>query len=318
MSSNARNQINKSLPPARHAVSPEILAGLDEKSAKGLDIGKWTAEEMESIKSAHEKNQSFELGRGLTQELKDKITAAANKYGIDPKHLLAMAQTESGGNPNAISKTGAAGVFQFIQATADGKGLTNRFNTDKNIDAAARLYNQYVAYLGKQEPKIEPTLVNVYLLHQQGMRGGLEIIRAAAMNGSVPKDIEKNMARNNGAGLTAQQFIAMTAKKLDEATLAVSKVTVPADTYTKPLPQADKPAHSNRNTVTDPKKPADAVVEKPKEPVVKDLVTAVPVITNSAIREVEEKQARGENPDAGKKPAEVAPQNADDSPQYSP
>lgn len=317
MSSNVRNQINKSLPPARQAVSPEILAGLDENSAKGLAKGKWTAEEMEEIKNIHEKNQSFLGGKGLTQELKDKITAAANKYGIDPKHLLAMAQIESGGNPNAISKTGAAGVFQFIQATADGKGLTNRFDTDKNIDAAARLYKENLAYLGRQRPPVEPTLTNMYLLHQQGPRA-LEILRVASGTGVLSQKTVEQMGLNNGSGLSAQQFIAMTAKKLDEATLAVSKVTVPADTYTKPLPQADKPAHSNRNTVTDPKKPADAVVEKPKEPVVKDLVTAVPVITNSAIREVEEKQARGENPDAGKKPAEVAPQNADDSPQYSP
>jgi soluble lytic murein transglycosylase-like protein len=79
----------------------------------------------------------------LTQ---DKVTAAADKYGIPSDLLLTLAQTESGFNQGARSPAGAVGVMQLMPSTAAGLGV-DPYNEDQNIDGGARylasLYNQF-------------------------------------------------------------------------------------------------------------------------------------------------------------------------------
>ena len=80
-----------------------------------------------------------------------QITAAANKYGLDPKELKALLWTESKCNPNARSGTGAVGIAQITGQTADeinkkypgGFSREDRLNPVKSIDAAAYYYKKY-------------------------------------------------------------------------------------------------------------------------------------------------------------------------------
>jgi len=51
------------------------------------------------------------------------IEQAANAAGIDPRLLAAVAWTESGFNPGAVSGTGAVGLTQLMPATAAGLGV---------------------------------------------------------------------------------------------------------------------------------------------------------------------------------------------------
>lgn len=59
------------------------------------------------------------------------------RYGLPAGLLSALAQQESGGNPNAVSRAGAAGLFQFMPATAREYGI-NAFDPAQSADAAAR------------------------------------------------------------------------------------------------------------------------------------------------------------------------------------
>ena len=73
------------------------------------------------------------------------VAAYAGRFAVDearyrlPDGLLAaVAQQESGGNPNAVSPAGAVGVMQLMPATAAGLGV-DPHDPGQSIDAAARI-----------------------------------------------------------------------------------------------------------------------------------------------------------------------------------
>jgi len=82
------------------------------------------------------------LGQAYTKtQIQQMITAAANQYGVPSSLALAVAQTESSFNPNAISGAGAVGVMQLMPATASGLGVDPN-NVQQNIDGGVKLLSQ--------------------------------------------------------------------------------------------------------------------------------------------------------------------------------
>lgn len=73
------------------------------------------------------------------------ITAAAQQTGVDPVILARQLHQESGFNPNALSPKGAAGIAQFIPATAARYGVDVR-DPQSSIMGQAR----YMADLSRQ------------------------------------------------------------------------------------------------------------------------------------------------------------------------
>jgi len=71
-------------------------------------------------------------------DYKQMAGAAAMRYSIDPAMFQGLIQSESGWNPNAVSRTGATGLGQFTKGTAKMYGLADRFDPAANLDAAAR------------------------------------------------------------------------------------------------------------------------------------------------------------------------------------
>lgn len=76
-----------------------------------------------------------------------QINAAAQKYGVSPDLVKAVMKQESGFNPNAVNKkSGAAGLMQFMPATAKDMGITDRLDPAQSIDGGAK----YLAQLSKR------------------------------------------------------------------------------------------------------------------------------------------------------------------------
>lgn len=88
-----------------------------------------------------------------TAQIQAMITQAANNAGIDPAIALAVAQQESGFNPNEVNSantngTTDYGVFQINSTNLASLGLTsNPLDPQANINAGvgllAQLLNQY-------------------------------------------------------------------------------------------------------------------------------------------------------------------------------
>lgn len=74
------------------------------------------------------------------------IAAAARRHGVDPRVLWTIAYLETRFRPSLVSPANAAGLMQFIPATARRFGLGDRFDPAASVDAAAR----YVRFLSRQ------------------------------------------------------------------------------------------------------------------------------------------------------------------------
>lgn len=78
------------------------------------------------------------------------FNAAGARQGIDPRLLAAVAQVESGFNPQAVSPAGARGLMQFMPATAAGMGI-DPMDPAQAVDGAARYLKTQMETFGSVE-----------------------------------------------------------------------------------------------------------------------------------------------------------------------
>jgi len=147
------------------------------------------------------------------QEIFSTINSVANKYGVDPALMFTIADIESTFNPNATSKTGAVGLFQFTKGTGKQYGISRekRYDLQANTDAGARLLLDNQKILIKNG--IEPTPVYIYLAHQLGAEGAIELYNNITKGTPISNTTKSNMGLNFGKK-SAEQYLAETTKKV--------------------------------------------------------------------------------------------------------
>jgi hypothetical protein len=103
------------------------------------------------------------------------FTTLEVENGLPIGWLERTAFIESGGNPNAVSSTGATGVFQVTKGFAKQYGVKDRNdpvqNTEGTVDGAV----DAMARLGKALGR-KPTGAEIYLAHQQGIGGAISLL----------------------------------------------------------------------------------------------------------------------------------------------
>ena len=62
------------------------------------------------------------------------IVEAAARHQVDPALVKAVINTESGGNPVAVSRKGAMGLMQLVPGTAERFGVGNPFDPAQNVE----------------------------------------------------------------------------------------------------------------------------------------------------------------------------------------
>ncbi len=80
-------------------------------------------------------NQAFST---VSEDMDSIFEEAARLFDLPVNLLKAVAKTESGFNPNAVSGSGAMGVMQLMPQTAKSLGVTNPFDARQNIMGGAK------------------------------------------------------------------------------------------------------------------------------------------------------------------------------------
>jgi len=79
----------------------------------------------------------------LSQQQADQIAWAILRfsahYGVDPRFIVAIVLVESGFNPNATSRKGAAGLGQLMPSTARGLGVVDPYDPIQNLHGTVKL-----------------------------------------------------------------------------------------------------------------------------------------------------------------------------------
>jgi soluble lytic murein transglycosylase-like protein len=88
------------------------------------------------------------VGAGAPSTIREALTEAALRHQLDPNLLLAVAETESGFRPDAVSPRGARGLMQLMPGTAGRFGLTEPFDLEANADAGARYLKEQLDRFG--------------------------------------------------------------------------------------------------------------------------------------------------------------------------
>ena len=77
-------------------------------------------------------------GPGVRKRYQKDIESAASRHNVDPALIHAVISAESGYNPFARSRAGAAGLMQLMPETARRFGASNRLDPTENIQAGTR------------------------------------------------------------------------------------------------------------------------------------------------------------------------------------
>jgi len=92
-------------------------------------------------------NQIVTIRPGDTTAYQPLIDRYATQNGLAPSLVGAVIQTESGGNPRAVSRAGAMGLMQLMPDDVLGAGISDPFDPEQNISAGtkqlANLMQQY-------------------------------------------------------------------------------------------------------------------------------------------------------------------------------
>lgn len=117
----------------------------------------------------------------IGEDLGIDFAAYEAEAGLPSGFLERTAYIESRGDVNAVSPTGATGLFQFTKGTAKDMGLTDRNDPVASTEATVRLALRNQKGLEKVLGR-KPTGAELYLAHQQGLGGASALLRDTNAN----------------------------------------------------------------------------------------------------------------------------------------
>jgi len=131
--------------PARSASNSKAF--LKSRRARGVSLSSRAMQIYDPYKRAIAR-----FNPRLTAQQLDTITksvlAFSERYGVDPRLVVALILVESGFKPTATSPKGAMGLGQLMPGTARGLGVGNAYDPVQNVEASIRLIRGHLDKYG--------------------------------------------------------------------------------------------------------------------------------------------------------------------------
>lgn len=124
-------------------VNKTAAGGVEQEKPQRLENGSFATE----LDKAMSMESRGAVGLNISGDTNSLIKEAAARYQVDPRLVAAVAQTESGGNQEAVSPAGAVGVMQLMPETAAGLGV-NPYDKRQNIEGGAKYLRQMMDTFG--------------------------------------------------------------------------------------------------------------------------------------------------------------------------
>jgi len=90
--------------------------------------------------------QAYAAASPAQRKLIDLVRRLAPEYGVNPRLALAVARTESGLNPLAVSPKNAQGLMQLIPETAERFNVRKPFDPEQNVRGGLAYLRWLLAY----------------------------------------------------------------------------------------------------------------------------------------------------------------------------
>lgn len=159
--------------------------------------------------------------KGAVYDHVAQVAATAGATADEQAYLRRTAQIESRGDPNARNGS-HVGLFQFDEPTFTHLGGVDITNPDEQTEKALVLARQNETALKRYG--VAPTPANLYIMHQQGPGGGLDLLSAPpetnavqalapAYKGDVVKATRAIVGNGGSPTMTAGQFTGMWQRK---------------------------------------------------------------------------------------------------------
>lgn len=140
---NMRFGINTAANYQENVNKTAATGGVEQEKPQRLENGSF-ASELDKVMSMESRGA---VGLNISGDTNSLIKEAAARYQVDPRLVAAVAQTESGGNQEAVSPAGAVGVMQLMPETAAGLGV-NPYDKRQNIEGGAKYLRQMMDTFG--------------------------------------------------------------------------------------------------------------------------------------------------------------------------
>lgn len=140
---NMRFGINTAANYQENVNKTAATGGVEQEKPQRLKNGSFATE----LDKAMSMESRGAVGLNISGDTNSLIKEAAARYQVDPRLVAAVAQTESGGNQEAVSPAGAVGVMQLMPETAAGLGV-NPYDKRQNIEGGAKYLRQMMDIFG--------------------------------------------------------------------------------------------------------------------------------------------------------------------------
>lgn len=123
-----------------------------QQEARQSIIGRSTTQQRQRSVVAKKTIHQLELARfERTQRYRPLIDYYSKLNQIEPELVSAVIYAESGGDPKAVSRQGAAGLMQLMPKTARSLGVEDRYDAEQNIASGTKYLSGLVDRFGSTE-----------------------------------------------------------------------------------------------------------------------------------------------------------------------